>query len=340
MTTTRITAAELERSMKAALVRSGATDAMADATARALAAAEQEGTASHGASRVPQYCGHLKNGRAKGDAVPEIVRDSKAACVIDAHGGLAFEACGLGAREAVRRAQEFGVAFVAVTNSNHFGVAAHHLGPVAAAGQVGIAMGNSPAAIPAWGGKRALFGTNPIAAVFPRRSLPALSIDLSLSAVARGKIMVAARDGTPIPEGWAIDAQGRPTTDPKAALEGSMLPAGGVKGAMLALTVELLVCALSGAAFGFESDSFFTDAGRPTRIGQAFIAIDPRALAGNEVYLERVETLVAAMTEDPEVRLPGERRARNAETAAREGLLVPSDLLARIHDLAGETHRA
>jgi (2R)-3-sulfolactate dehydrogenase (NADP+) len=336
MTTTRIAPADLERAMNAALAHAGANRAMAEATARALVAAEREGIASHGASRIPQYCGHLRNGRAKGDAVPVVARDSKAACVVDAKGGLAFEACRVAGAEAVRRAREYGVAFAAVTNSNHFGVAAYHLEPVAAARLVGIAMGNSPAAMPAWGGKRALFGTNPIAAVFPRRSQPPLSIDLSLSAVARGKIMVAARDGKPIPEGWAIDALGRPTTDAKAALAGSMLPAGGVKGAMLALTVELLVCALSGAAFGFESDSFFTEEGSPTRIGQAFIAIDPRALAGEAVYLERVETLVSAMSEDPAVRLPGERRRQNAERADREGLAVPSELLARIRGLGGE----
>jgi (2R)-3-sulfolactate dehydrogenase (NADP+) len=102
---------------------------------------------------------------------------------------------------------------------------------------------------------------------------------------------------------------------------------------MLALIVELLVCALSGSAFGFESDSFFTDKGRPTRIGQALLAIDPRALAGEEVYLERVETLIAAMTADPDVRLPGERRRRNAQRSRRDGLDVPAELLARIREL-------
>jgi (2R)-3-sulfolactate dehydrogenase (NADP+) len=118
-----------------------------------------------------------------------------------------------------------------------------------------------------------------------------------------------------------------------------MLPAGGVKGAMLALTIELLVCALSGAAYGFESDSFFTEEGRPTRIGQAIIAVNPGALAGNEVYNERIETLIAAMTEDTEVRLPGERRLKNREQAAREGLAIPAELLAKIRALAGEkTH--
>jgi (2R)-3-sulfolactate dehydrogenase (NADP+) len=333
-----IALSELQWLMLSALRRSGATPGMAEATARALAAAEAEGIASHGASRIPQYCGHLKNGRANGAAVPRIARDSKAACLVDAQGGLAFEACGLASREAARRAREFGVSFVSVTNSNHFGVAAFHLEPLAQAGLVGIAMGNSPAAMPAWGGKRALFGTNPIAATFPRRDGAPLVIDVSLSAVARGKIMVAARDGKPIPEGWAVDSEGRPTTDAKAALQGSMLPAGGVKGAMLALTVELLVCALSGAAYGFESDSFFTDEGRPTRIGQAILAIDPAALAGREVFLERVETLVAAMMEDGGVRLPGERRVSNREKAERDGVNVPDELLGKIRGLAEQPH--
>src|SRR4051812_33090946 len=313
MSAIRMKIEELERLMQRALEASGATRAMAEATARALVAADMEGIASHGASRIPQYCGHLSNGRARGDAIPVISHERKGACLVDAGQGLAFEAGAVGVREAIRRAKEFGVGWTAVANSNHFGVAAYHLEPVAQAGLVGLAMGNSPAAMPAWGGKRALFGTNPVAAVFPRRAGPPLVIDVSLSAVARGKIMVAARDGKPIPEGWAVDKEGRPTTDAKAALEGSMLPAGGAKGAMLALTVELLACALSGAAFGFESDSFFTEEGRPTRIGQAILAVNPGALAGRAVYDERIETLVAAMLADDQVRLPGERRRANRE---------------------------
>ena len=335
-----VPARELERLMSTALQRAGATKAMATATAHALMVAEMEGIASHGASRIPQYCGHVRNGRANGAAVPVVSRESKAACVVDARQGLAFEACAVAAAEAVRRAKEYGVSFVSVANSNHFGVAAFHLEPVMAAGLVGIAMGNSPAAMPAWGGKRPIFGTNPIAAGFPRRTGPPLLVDLSLSAVARGKIMVAAREGKPIPEGWAVDKEGRPTTDAKAALEGSMLPAGGVKGAMLALTVELLVCALSGSAFGFESDSFFVEEGKPTRIGQAILAIDPSALAGKSVYEERLETLIEAMLVDEDVRLPGERRRVNRERAEREGVQVPAELMARIRALAGEPSHA
>ena len=336
----RITARDLERLIVRALERAGATRAMAAATAGALVTAELEGVGSHGASRVPQYCSHLRVGRADGSAVPVVTRDSRAACLVDAKQGLAFHACALAVREAIERAREYGVGFVAIANSNHFGVAAYHVEAIAGVGLVGFAFSNSPAAMPAWGGRRALFGTNPIAATFPRRSHPPLVIDLSLSAAARGKIMVAAREGKPIPEGWALDREGRPTTDAAAALEGSMLPSGGVKGAMLALTVELLVCALSGAAYGFESDSFFTEEGRPTRIGQAFLAIDPAALAGQEVFYERVETLVAAMTEDPAVRLPGERRRQHREVAEREGLAIAPELLSKIRVLAGESGHA
>ncbi len=340
MSAERIGAADLETLMVRALERAGATSAMASATAAALVTAELEGIPSHGASRIPQYCSHVRNGRANGKAVPAVVRNSRGACLVDARQGLAFQACALAEREAIERAKQYGVSFVAVTNSNHFGVAAYHVEAMAGVGLVGFAFSNSPAAMPAWGGKRALFGTNPLAATFPRPSKPPLVIDLSLSAAARGKIMVAAREGRTIPEGWALDREGRPTTDARAALEGSMLPSGGVKGAMLALTVELLVCALSGAAYGFESDSFFTEEGRPTRIGQAFLAIDPAALAGREVYDERIETLVAAMTEDPAVRLPGERRREHRERALADGVLVPAQLLAKIRALAAEPARA
>jgi len=335
MATQRVRPDELERLMILALERAGATRAMAAATAGALVAAEMEGIPSHGASRIPQYCGHVRNGRANGAAVPKVLSNSRAACLVDAGQGLAFQACAFAVREAIERAKQYGVAFVGITNSNHFGVAAYHVEAIAAVGLVGFAFSNSPAAMPAWGGKRPLFGTNPIAATFPRRSRPPLVIDLSLSAAARGRIMVAAREGKPIPEGWALDRDGNPTTDAKAALEGSMLPAGGVKGAMLALTVELLVCSLSGAAFGFESDSFFTEEGRPTRIGQAFLAIDPGALVGREAFYERVETLAEAMTEDPGVRLPGDRRRQNRDEAERDGIVIPGELFAKIRALAG-----
>ena len=320
----------------AALRGAGANPDMADSTAHALVYADSQGLASHGVSRVPSYAAHVRNGRALGNAVPRIARQRGGAVLVDAGAGLAFPACALAVRETATRARSHGVAFAGVTNSHHFGVAAYHLDGLARQGLVGLALGNSPAAMPAWGGKRALFGTNPIAAAFPRRDGDPLVIDLSLSEVARGKLMVAAREGRDIPLGWALDAQGNPTTDPKAGLAGSMLPMGGVKGAMLALIVELLACALTGAHFGFEADSFFTEAGNQARIGQAFLAIDPDALAGRDVYLERVETLIAAMLVDSDVRLPGARRAALQRRAGEEGVEIPDALLAQLRDLAGQ----
>jgi (2R)-3-sulfolactate dehydrogenase (NADP+) len=317
-----------------ALERAGASQDMAAATAAALVAAESQGLGSHGLSRVAQYAGHLRHGRVNGNAVPRVVNGKAASCLVDADEGLAFAACALAVREAIARARNSGAAFAAVTNSHHFGAAAWHLEPVAAAGLVGIAFGNSPAAMPAFGGKRALFGTNPIAAVFPRRAQPALVVDLSLSEVARGKLMIAAKKGESIPLGWALDKHGQPTTDPKAGLDGMMVAAGGVKGAMLALVVELLCCALTGAAFGFEADSFFADAGNRPRIGQAFLVIDPAALAGEDVYHERIETLLAAMLQDDGVRLPGARRHQLATKAQKQGLDIPETTLAPLEALA------
>lgn len=315
----------------AALQAAGANPSMAQATARALVLAEAQGLASHGLGRVAQYGAHLRNGRVNGAAVPTIVKSKGAAALVDAQEGLAFAACELAVREAVERAREFGISVVGVTNSHHCGVVIDQLRAAADAGMVGLGFANSPAAMPAAGGKHPIFGTNPIAAIFPRRgdALP-LMIDLSLSEVARGKLMVAAKEGRPIPAGWALDAQGLPTTDPQAGLEGSMLAIGAVsspKGAMLALVVELLVTALIGANFGFEASSFFVDAGNRPRIGQTFIVIDPDALAGREGFLDRVEVLVREMLVDDGVRLPGARREALLAKARVQGLTIGDALL-------------
>lgn len=302
---------------------------MALATAQALVAAEAQGLSGHGVARVALYAQHLREGRANGKARPKIVKRKGATCLVDAGGGLAYLATALAVAEVVKRVKRYGIAFSGITNSHHFGAAAHHLGPVAQAGLVGFALSNSPAAINAWGGKRPLFGTNPIAAVFPRRGSEPVVIDLSLTEVARGKIMVAAKEGKPIPAGWAFDKEGNPTTDARAALTGSMAAIGGAKGTMLALTVELLCCALTGAAFGFENDSFFEPGGKP-RIGQAILAIDPDALAGADSYFSRLEVLVVAILTDKGVRLPGARRHEALAKARVGGIEVPESLFTEL----------
>jgi (2R)-3-sulfolactate dehydrogenase (NADP+) len=328
---------EADALVQAALMKSGASQAMAQSVAHALVLAESQGQAGHGLSRVPQYATHLRNGRAHGQAIATIAQRKGAALVIDAHQGLAFPACDLAIAEGIQVAKELGVCFVGVKNSHHAGVIVDHLRAAASAGLVGLGFANSPSAMPAAGGKHAVFGTNPIAAIFPRRSADPLMIDLSLSEVARGKVMVAAKEGKAIPLGWALDKDGQPTTDAKAALEGSMLAVGSAtstKGAMLALIIELLVTAVIGAQFGFEASSFFVDEGNQPKIGQAFLLIDPAALNGNDSYLDRIEVLVKEMLRDDGVRLAGARRLALERKAKEAGVNIPDALLQTLHTLA------
>jgi (2R)-3-sulfolactate dehydrogenase (NADP+) len=334
---TALTLAQAHEWVEKVLSHCGAHPGMAAATARSLVLAEAQGIASHGLSRVPQYATHLKNGRANGQAVAQVARRKGAALLVDAGQGLAFEACELAVRQALTVAREMGVCFVGVSNSHHCGVLVDHLRPVAQAGLVGLAFANSPAAMPVAGGRHAIMGTNPIAAIFPRQGHDPLMIDLSLSEVARGKLMVAAKEGRSIPLGWALDAQGQPTTDPKAGMAGSMLPVGAAsspKGAMLALVVELLVTAVIGAQFGFEASSFFVDEGNAPRIGQAFLVIDPGALGGSASYFERIEVLIREMLVDEGVRLAGARRLALERAAAEQGVKIPDALMAQLQALA------
>lgn len=306
---------------------------MAAAAARALVDADASGLPTHGVSRLALYCAHLRAGRVRGDVRPDIARSHGGCCLIDAKGGLAYEAMALAGSEAIARARHSGIAFAGIRNSHHAGAMGYHLRPLAEAGMVGLAFTNSPAAINPWGGKRALFGTNPIAACFPRRTHEPLVIDLSLTEVVRGLIMLYAEQGKALPPGWALDRDGRPTTDARAALTGSLAPIGGAKGAMLALMVELLCCALTGAAFGFENDSYF-EPGGPANIGHALLAIDPEALAGRAAYLGRIERLVEVMAAEALVRLPGARRHASREQAERDGVDISAALLAQITQLA------
>ncbi len=316
-----------------ALERAGANHRMAEAAARHLVRAEAQGLATHGLSRVPFYCGMLRGGRVDGAANPVMVTERAGACLIDNRDGLPYVSAQWAVEEAIQRARRNGIAFAGIRNSGHVGVLGIHVEAIAQAGMVGFGFTNSPAAIPPWGGKKPLFGTNPMAAAFPRPGKAPIIVDLALTTVVRGRIMMAMKRGERIPEGWALDRNGKPTTDPKEAIEhGSLFAIGGAKGTMLALSFELICAALTGAAIGPEADSFFSEEGNRPRIGQAFMAIDPGGLAGMKTYWERTEAVVAAMLSDPEVRLPGARRFASEESA-KKGVEVPDDLMAQIEKL-------
>jgi (2R)-3-sulfolactate dehydrogenase (NADP+) len=317
-----------------ALVAADTSADNARIVARALVAADADGLASHGVSRIPFYADQAASGKVAGHAVPQLEQSAAAAIRVDARDGFAYPAIDVGLERAVPVARECGVAAVSIGNSHHCGASGHHVERVAEQGLVALGFSNTPAGMAPWGGSRGSFGTNPIAFACPRRDHPPLVVDLSLSRVARGKVMLAAKRGDAIPEGWALDRDGHPTTDADAALAGTMVPIGEAKGAALALMVELLTAALAGANFAFQASSFFTADGPPPRIAQSFIVLDPRAFSDSS-YVDSVETLIAHITAQPGTRLPGDRRLANRARARADGIAVPKELLAELERRAG-----
>ena len=315
----------------AVFAAAGMPEDLAESAARALVEAERDGLASHGLARVPFYAAQMRTGKVVATARPRAERDG-AVIRVDAGHGLAFAAIETGAEAARDVVHEQGVAVVAIGHSHHFGVAAQAVEPFARAGLIALAFANSPAAMAPWGGKRALYGTNPIAFACPRTAGEPLVIDLSLSQVARGKVMLAQKAGKPIPEGWALDGEGNPTTDAAAAMAGSMVPMGGAKGAALALMVELLTVGLTGSSYAWEASSLFDDKGPPPDLAHFVLVLDPARFAGD--FTARAEAMVAAIEAEAGARLPGARRF--AERASRaERLEIAPDLLETLLTLAG-----
>ncbi|WP_144184920.1 Ldh family oxidoreductase [Elioraea rosea] len=337
MTEQRLPLDAAETLAAAVLRASGAGSDPAAHTARMLARADLDGIASHGLSRLPAYAAQLRAGKLKGAASPSLSRPAAATIAVDADDGLAYPAIALGLSWMASLLPAQGVVACGVRNSHHAGALGLFAEDLAReAGAFVLAFTNSPAAIAPAGSGTPLFGTNPIAFACPMAGRAPLVIDLSLSVAARGRIMVAAQKGEPIPEGWAVDSAGAPTTDAKAALAGAMLPIGGDKGAALVLAVELLTAALTASHAGFEASSFFDDKGGPPRIGQSFLAIAPGAVGGTaEAVAARVTAITARVLAEPGVRLPGDRRLQVRARNAAEGIPYPQALLATLRDLAG-----
>lgn len=316
-----ISLAQAQELAYAALTRHNTSPANAEFVARALVAAEADGLSSHGLSRLPSYCAQAASGKVDGHASPVADTVATAALRIDARHGFAYAAMDLAVESLGRLAPTTGIALAAITHSHHCGVAGYHVEALANKGLLGLLFANTPKAIAPWGGKQGVFGTNPIAFAAPRRSAAPLVIDLSLSKVARGRIMVAQQQGTPIPEGWALDAAGRPTRDPGAALAGTMLPMGDAKGAALVLMVEVLAAAVTAAHFGYEASSFFNGEGPPPNVGQLLMALAPGPLSGHR-FADRLEDLLQAILSQPGTRLPGDRRLAMRQRSHEQGLVL------------------
>ncbi len=326
MTDQRLTLDEVHALSRRALAGSGARGLQLDQAASSIVEAEADGIRVVGLGYLPVYCEHLRCGKVNGEAVPSHRQHAPSAIVSDAAQGFSHAAFHEAAGDFHALAKRQGVAALAIRRSTSAGVVGWFVERTANAGLLALGFANSSALMAAWGGRKRFFGTNPIAYAVPREGHAPLVVDMATSQVAYVTVKRHAEEGKPIPSGWGLDAAGNVTTDASSVIGGgSMGPAGGYKGALLALLVDVLAGGLAGPHFAYQASAFGDNEGGPPDVGQLFIAIDPAAFGGD--FGPRLETMLEAMISDPGVRLPGEARLAHRRKAAREGVDVPADLV-------------
>lgn len=330
-----VSLADIEKLALSALKRAGASDIQAAPLARAIAAAEGDGLASHGLAYLATYCEHLQVGKVLGSAVPAVSTPAPAVVTVDAGSGFAHPAIDAGFARLVPLARAQGIAMMTIHNSYNCGVLGYHTDRLAAQGLVAIGFTNAPASIAPSGARKPVLGTNPWSLAVPDgKGGSAISIDQSSSAIAKSEVMKKARKGEPIPLGWALDPDGNPTTDAALGLKGTMVPAGGYKGVGSAILVEVMAAALAGATIGAKASPFGGPAGGPPRTGQCFIAIDPGPASGGR-FAGTLDALLAALTAEPAARVPGRGRASARARLARDGVRLDPAILDTARKLAG-----
>ncbi|WP_328994714.1 Ldh family oxidoreductase [Kribbella sp. NBC_01245] len=324
----RVRAEWLEQTVTAIFAALDFVPADAHSIAAALVDADLRGVRSHGVMLVPMYVERLLAGGVTRERQVEVLYDAGAALVVDALGGMGQlsspQAMGL----AIDRAGRFGIGLVSVRRAHHFGAASRWAMQAAEAGCLGIAMSNTTPLMPAPGGAERIVGNNPLAVAVPTEAGVEIVLDMALSAVALGKVRMAASAGREIPDTWATDATGTPTTSADAALLGMLLPAAGHKGFGLALIVDILTGVLSGGGWGDQVRPLYREPDRPNDCAHLFLAIDPALLGGITEFrartsqlAERVRTSATAPGVD-RLHVPGELEADQAEFQLREGVLL------------------
>lgn len=325
----RLTLQEVHELARGTLVACNTDESSAESVAASVAASEADGIHSHGLARLPTYCEHARCGKIDGHARPTAEQVAPAGIRVDARDGFAHPAIDLGLERLLPLTRKSGIAALAITRSYNCGVCGYHVERIADAGLIALGYVNAPASIAPWGGSDPVFGTNPVSFAAPRRSGPPLVIDQSSSVVAKSEIVVHKQNGEPIPEGWALDAEGNPTTDPEAALAGSMVPMGGYKGAGIALMVEILAAAVTGSSLAIDASSFADNEGGSPRTGQFFIALDPETFSGG-AFSDRLERLLTVIESQEGTRLPGRGRLAARERTARDGIDIADALHERL----------
>jgi LDH2 family malate/lactate/ureidoglycolate dehydrogenase len=307
-----------------------------------LVEAELWGHPSHGLLRLSWYVARIRTGVVDPAAKAEMVVDRGAVAVLDGREGLGHVLTAHAATEAVRRAREHGVGVVAVRNSNHFGMAAHFTRMIAEQGCVGIVTTNGSPAMAPWGGRAKAVGANPWSIAAPAGKHGVTVMDVANVNAARGKIYAARERGGSIPQGWALDAEGRPTTDPAAAIEGVILPMAGHKGYAISFMMDVLSGVLTGSSFA-TGVSGPQQAERRSGSGHLVLAIDVAAVADPGSFGERMEALIAEMKAVPlaegseEIFFPGELEDRSRDRTEREGIELPDKTVDALQQLAAET---
>lgn len=325
-----------ERVATAAFVEHGISEGDASLVAQVLVSADARGKGSHGLLRLPRYVRGVEHGNVDPDGAITVVRDTGAVATLDGGSRLGPVVATKAIAEGISRADEYGVGVVGVHNANHLGMLGYYTDHAQRVGYVAIGMTNTEPAMPPFGGAESILGTNPIAIGIPTE--PAFNLDMSTSSISRGEVLQSKEQDKTLPEGVALDAEGSPTTDPKSALEGVILPFGGAKGSGLAIAVEILAGGLVGAAMGSDVTGTYHTENACTK-GDLFVVIDPEALGG-EAFTERANAFVRDLKRIDraqgfsEIRLPGERTVERDNEV--ETISVDDDLWAEVCALAGE----
>jgi LDH2 family malate/lactate/ureidoglycolate dehydrogenase len=339
----RVEAAALRDLVARVLEKAGYPASRARLVAGCLVDADMRGVSSHGVTRARIYTKRALAGMVDPGAEPRLVGDRRAGRLLDARNAPGHVAADLAVTEAIKGAEAFGVCGVGVKNSNHCGTLSYFLRRIAQSGHVALAATNGPAVMAYHGGRSRAVGTNPLGYAIPRSDGPPIVLDMATSNAARGKIIQMARSGQgQVPAGWAVDVEGRPTTDPVEAIAGAMLPFAGPKGSGLAMGVDLLCGALLGGATGTGIGDMYENWDRPQHVGHIFFALDPGCWGGRETFDENVRDFVEEVRSlspavgHSKVYLPGELEDLAADDAGRRGVPLPGAVIADLRDLARE----
>ncbi len=309
-----------------ALTGAGTTKKNATYFTEAILDTELSGLEGHGFDWLQYYCAHVKSGKVDGKARPKVKLLTPVAISVDANRGFAHPAIEAGFAKLIPAAKRHGIAGMAVHGSYNAATLGFHTGYLARKGLLAFGFTNAMPAIAPVGGTKPVIGTNPMSFAVPApKGKIAFLVDQSSSAVAWTTVKTAADQNRNIPLGWALDAKGKPTTEPRKGLGGSMAPSGGYKGFGQALMVEVMCAALTGSLRGPQMGSFVDNDGKPIGCGQFFIAIDPRKFSRG-AFDAQVKALTKSITTQPGARLPNSRREANQKKLRKSGLTITSEL--------------